>query len=255
MPAPRPRGVDVFPAPRAGYELLADVSVAQGPMGARLAGLRAAGVTGVLARATDGHSADTDWPETRDVCAAQGMPLSAYGVVEPGSDPVAQAERFLAAVARATLARRCLDWEEARKQTGAQAIQSAAAWVRTIHGATGAWPTVYTGPAFVEDLERLALRRDPETGFLTFDDSTAEALAILAGCPLWCARWVEAFDRPDLHWPAAPAPWASAELAQLTGGKAALPGTTIPVDVTWGRRFDARATLQTGVTFTGETTP
>ena len=121
------------------------------------------------------------------------------------------------------------DFELAAGQTGLAALSSAAAWCDLAEAATGRGPILYTGPAFISQLERLA------------GHAADAALARLALRPLSVAHYGPSIA----HGPTVPAPWRDWALWQYSGDPApagqkarpwsTLPGTTIPVDVDFFR--------------------
>lgn len=214
-----------LPIPPPGWLLLLDVGRDQGRID--VPALQAAGVSGLIIRATDGeHDVDPRAYETATFCAAQGMPFGFYGVLEPyGTARAAtQAKHFVdfCKVLGATLPP-WLDFELARGLSAQVALASAVLWRDDVEAALGARPFIYAGPAFLEQLERLAGA-----------PGAASALA-LARSPLAVADYgsgrrvlVPGVDRPRI-----PPPWGAAAVWQVGPFGASLPGTRIPVDVDW----------------------
>lgn len=206
-----------FPAPRPGWLLGIDTSVAQGRLDA--AAIVAAGVDFAIHKATDGvHGIDPQWAMSAEASATAGLPFGAYGVLEPGSDPVAQAANYLRNVRTfAPPLAPVLDFEVAHGQTGAQALRAAVVWCREVEQALGRAPLVYTGPSFIETLERFASK-------------AGEAdVAILATYPLWIADYRHRAE------PETPPPWSSWTIWQAGPAGATLPGGHGAVDVNWCR--------------------
>ena len=127
------------------------------------------GIQAVLHKATQGLTMDDPAFADRKARAAEiGMPFGAYHFAT-GDDPIAQAEHFLA-VTQGTLCR-VLDWE----QLG-MTYTGAVAFVNAIYRASGRYPMLYSGSAFLQ--EQLTAQ-----GVTTSDTTT------LSRCPLWIARY------------------------------------------------------------------
>jgi GH25 family lysozyme M1 (1,4-beta-N-acetylmuramidase) len=194
--------------------------------------LAQAGVTGIIAKASDGLRTppDPQWGNTSTGVLAQAqMVLGAYGVIESAEDPAAQARRFVDVIrdvygtAGTCLLDPSCDFEVAAHETGAQALHSARVYTDTVSDALGRACMLYTGPAFWEYLVKLA-KNVP---------GAAEDIAALGLLKLWLADYTGSFSRA----PAIPLPWSKPHLWQASGGRKAsrnystLPGTNTDVDV------------------------
>ena len=214
-----------MPIPKApdGMILGVDTSTYQGKLD--VPALMADGVSFsfLYCKATDGRqTVDTQFAATVAACRAAGLPWGCYGVLEPyGASAVQQqAAHFVGIVADAgaTLPP-WLDFELAHGETGSVALQCAADWCDAVGFALGVQPWVYTGPSFIETLER-------DAGF-------SDAIARLGQRRLVVAHYTQDYARP----PIVPSPWGDWTLWQASGGKAesrnyaTLPGTQIAVDV------------------------
>lgn len=192
-----------FPIPPPGYILGVDTSAAQGLLD--VPSLQAAGASFLFAKATDGeHSVDPQWPSTALACAHHRMPFGAYGVLEPygPSRAALQALHFIERVqgAGATLPPVC-DFELAHGLSGLAALEAAVVWCDVVEQALGRAVMVYTGPAFVETLERYAGR------------AGSEAVRALGERPLFLAHYTGDWSRA----PRVPPPWTSRALWQTSG--------------------------------------
>lgn len=177
-------------APRPGWLLGVDTGVDQGEFD--VPALVAAGIAFAYHRATDGiNDVDGQWIASSRASVSAGLPFGAYGVLEPYTlDKVAaQASHFCDVVkdSGATLAP-WLDFELAHGVSGLVALQAAAAWCDAVEQGLGIGVIVYTGPAFIETLERYA------------GPAADEVLAKLATRPLAVAHY-------GVAKPAVPPPW------------------------------------------------
>ena len=243
-PPTLPTGADphAIPTPPEGWLVGVDLSDNQGQIdGEALAG---AGVAFAWIKASDGlHDGQRHAAENARRLQGAGVLVGFYGVLEPyGVERVeGQVLNFCRRIRETgvtpDLAPWC-DFELAAGQTGLAALSSAAAWCDLAEAATGRGPILYTGPAFISQLERLA------------GHAADAALARLALRPLSVAHYGPSIA----HGPTVPAPWRDWALWQYSGDPAApgqkprpwstLPGTTIPVDVDLFRGdLDALRTL------------
>ena len=213
-----------LPSPPPGWLLGLDTSAAQGHL--NVPAIVAAGVSALWARATDGlHDVDAVWRtgSTQRGCQDAGLPLGVYGVLEPYalSQVTAQAAHFCDASAGVDLALPpWLDFELAHNESGLAALTSAADWCDAVEQRLGRGVMVYTGPAFIETLERYA------------GHAADAVLARLAARPLVVAHYTGSVDRP----PIVPPPWSEWAVWQASGDHAAtMPGTRVPVDVDYFR--------------------
>jgi GH25 family lysozyme M1 (1,4-beta-N-acetylmuramidase) len=212
-------------APRSGWLLGVDTGLDQGLLD--VPALQAAGVAFGYHRATDGiHDIDPQWTASSKASADAGLPFGAYGILEPYTlDKVAaQASHFCDVVrdSGATLAPWC-DFELAHGESGLAALQAAAAWCDSVEQSLGIGVVVYTGPSFVETLERYA------------GPAADEVLVRLARRPLAVADY-------GVAKPAVPPPWRTPDgdgwtIWQASGdGAAKLPWAPHrDVDVDWFR--------------------
>lgn len=209
----------MLPAQRAGYLLGVDTSASQDHVD--VAALAAAGVGFLFARATDGeHSVDPWWATTAGSCRAEELPFGAYGVLEPygTARAEAQARHFVDTMKEAgTTLPPALDFELAHNLTGLAALEAAAIWCETVEAALGRQVIVYTGPAFIETLERYA------------GPAGAAIVAKLGARPLWMAWYA---PEAKIH---APPPWIDWTIWQATGDGAAHMPNGVPIDVDWFR--------------------
>ena len=234
-PATLPTGADphAIPTPPDGWLVGVDISDNQGIVDGEA--LARAGVTFAWIKVSDGlHDGERHAAENARRLQGAGVLVGFYGVLEPYG--VAAVEGQVANFARRIretgvtpdLAPWC-DFELAAGQTGLAALTSAAEWCDLTEAATGRGPILYTGPAFISQLERLA------------GHAADAALARLALRPLSVAHYGPSIA----HGPTVPAPWRDWALWQYSGDPAApgqkprpwstLPGTTIPVDVDFFR--------------------
>lgn len=149
-----------------------------GGYGPGLAKAKAAGIAGVICKATQGQ----DWRDgtfARIVTAARGAGLvvGAYHFASGSSDGAQQADHFLSTVAplftggSIVLA---LDWEGNPDRTnGDMTPENARRFVQRIHDRTGVWPLLYSGTSYLGS----HLGRAP--------------CPILGQCPLWAAQYGE----------------------------------------------------------------
>jgi lysozyme len=200
-----------------GYLLGVDTGQSQGRVDA--AALVAAGVGFQIIRATDGlHDVDPELSYSVAQAKAAGLPFGCYGVLEPYAleQAAAQAAHFVDTVhgLGADLCP-CLDFELAHGQTGLVALEAAAAWCDAVEAALGQRVMVYTGPSFIETLEKFA------------DSADSDALAALGQRPLWLAQYTALQARVTV-----PPPWRDWSVWQSSGdGAATLPGRSIDVDI------------------------
>jgi lysozyme len=151
--------VSGFPRAPEGQIYGIDTSASQGRLD--VAALKAAGCSFIIAKATDGlHSVDAEWWHTPGACAAAGMPLGAYHVLEPypSSQASAQAKHFVELLRAAGVPLDLppmLDFELVHQGAGTADLCTAARiWLDEVESALGREAMVYTGPAFVAALDR-----------------------------------------------------------------------------------------------------
>lgn len=216
-----------FPSPRDGWSLGVDTSVAQGRLS--VASLVQAGVEFAYHKATDGCEGvviDKQWQNSSAASRDFGLPFGGYGVLEPHEDPVRQADLYCDAVERsgATLPP-MLDFELARGLTGDTAFAKALAWVLHVEKRLRRTVLVYTGPNFVDTLDR-------------FDTPKGHSkLLELAKRPLFVAHYTQSYN----HLPDVPHAWGDWLIWQASGGRAVcrnaaqIPHTNCDIDIDWLR--------------------
>jgi len=229
-PVVDPRAIPTRPE---GWIVGVDLSDAQGAVDGEA--LARAGVSFAWLKVSDGeHDGQRHAAENARRLDAAGIALGFYGVLEPYGRSRVETQvanfcrRSREIVVDPTLPAWC-DFELARGESGAVALETAAAWCELAQVATGTRPMVYTGPAFVATLAKMA------------GPSAAPILARLSAFPLAVAHY-----GPSLtHGPMVPAPWPTWTVWQYSGDPDAsgqamrpwscLPGTRTPVDVDFFR--------------------
>jgi GH25 family lysozyme M1 (1,4-beta-N-acetylmuramidase) len=183
---------------------LVDLAHWQSPVD--FAALKAAGIVGVICKATQGGGyVDPTFADKAAAARKAGVLFGAYHFADPDSaagDPEAEADHFLA-VARAVPwdLRPALDLE--RSALPASVTDDwALAWLERVEFHTGIAPLVYTGPSWA------AAHVEPNPALAQF--------------PLWVAHWTT-HPTPDL-----PRPWTSWVLWQYGGST--VPGIAGNVD-------------------------
>lgn len=220
----------------AGWRWGVDLSASQGLVGAdQLAALDGAGCSFVVAKATDGaRSVDPRWESTvlaHCDCGSDALLLGAYFVFEPSADPDAQAEHFVEVLGDAPIDLvPWLDFELARGLSADDAVRHARRLAEGVEQRRGRRVGVYAGPAFIEQLERLAGTPG--------HPSLVEVSKLAEGRPLWVADYGRLAGGADPRTgarPRVPPPWTSASLWQASGeGGARLPwAPRREVDVDW----------------------
>jgi len=211
-----------LPTPPADWLLLVDTSAAQGRLDCSV--FVKAGVSGIWHKATEGlHDVDTQWKASAASSLANKLPFGAYGVLEPyGSTKAqAQANHFCDTIENTgwTLAP-WLDFELAHGVSGLDALTAAAIWCDAVEQRLGRGVCVYTGPSFIQTLEKYA-------------GHTADAvLAKLGARPLVVAH----YNGGPPKSPMVPPPWKDWTIWQASGDHAAkIPGTTKDIDVDFFR--------------------
>ena len=216
-----------LPRSRQGWIFGVDTSAAQGRLD--VPALVNEGASFAFHKATEGlHDIDPQWTTSARASLATGLPFGPYGVLSSYGPKFAAAQaRHFVEVAKdsgATLPPG-LDFELARGLTASAAILAARIWLDEVENALGLRCMVYTGPAFIEDLARLATQ------------DVAADLAAIATRPLWLAHYTGSVDRP----PRVPRWWDNWTLWQESGGRAesrdasTLPNSSTYVDVDWFR--------------------
>lgn len=211
-----------LPTPPSGWLLLVDTSASQGVLDC--AKLVQGGVSGVWHRATDGrHDVDKQWTASVASSVANNLPFGAYGVLEPYGAAAAadQANHFCDTIdGTGWTLPPWLDFELAHGLSGLDALTAAANWCDVVEQRIGRGVVVYTGPSFVETLEKYA------------GHAADAVLARLATRPLALAE----YNGGPPKTPHVPAPWTDWTFWQASGDKAAtIPGTTTDIDVDYFR--------------------
>ena len=211
-----------FPTPPAGWLLLADTSAAQGILDCSV--FVKAGVSGIWHRATDGlHDVDKQWVASASSSLANNLLFGPYGVLEPygSATAAAQANHFCDTIKGSgwTLAP-WLDFELAHNQSGLDALTSAADWCDAVEQRLGEGVFVYTGPSFIQTLERYA------------GHAADAVLTRLATRPLAVAH----YNGGPPKSPSVPSPWKDWTIWQASGDHSAtIPGTAKDIDVDYFR--------------------
>lgn len=222
-----------LPAPRDGWQFVLDTSIAQG-LAIDAHALRDAGVSLLIARATDGlHDRDAAYPATVATCRAAGLPVWGYGVLEPYQldEAPGQAAHFCDVVDAAGGADGLvIDLELGKGQPAHVLLDSAAVWVDAVEQRMGRPVIVYTSSSFVGELASMA------------GSAGAASLAFLSARPLWVADYGSGHRvlDPTRDRPRVPVPWLreteplrGAAIWQVGPLGATLPGRRTPVDVSW----------------------
>jgi len=165
-----------------------------------LAAAKAAGILGVINKATQGTGfVDPSYAENRTKARGAGLLWGAYhfGI---GGDGVAQAEHFLNVVSPGPDELLVLDFE-ANRAGPSMVLEECRAFVSHVSAATGRPVVLYSGH-YVKDL--LGSTPDP----------------LLAACPLWLAQYGPT--------PVVPRNWASWALWQYTDGAAGVRPQPVP---------------------------
>lgn len=162
--------------------------------------IRAAGVLGVIHKATQGlRTIDHTYYLREHPARDAGLMWGAYHFATD-DDGVAQAKYFLDAVKPDDRTLLALDFEP----NGAQTMTAGGAehFVQYIHAETGRWPVLYTGQAFI-------------------NESLTHISQALRNCPLWIARY--SAEKPQF-----PSTWNDWTLWQYTGDGQGPPPHTVP---------------------------
>lgn len=216
-----------LPAPPPGFIMGLDTSRAQG---SRLDSdaLRAAGVSFVIVKATDGlHDIEPTWEAHGRAALDAGAVLGAYGALEPypSTEAAAQANHFCDVVQGTSAQLVALDFELGKGRPASDLLRAARIWLDTVEARLGLRALLYTMPMFWNALVNWA-----------GDAGTDDARAI-ATRPLWLADYgngTRALD-PMIDHPRVPFEWAEPGCAiwQVGPHGATLPGTSTAVDVNW----------------------
>jgi lysozyme len=216
-----------LPTPPAGWLLTLDVGRAQGRID--VPALVAAGVSALCIRATDGeHDVDPEFERTAAACVAEGLDFGCYFVLEAYGPKRAEGQgRHFAEVTKASGATLpgWIDFELAHGLSGLDALRSAVIVRDFLRGELGGELVLYTGPSFVETLERYAGHAgDP-------------VVASLGSSPLAVAHYTQSVETL----PSVPPPWDDWLYWQASGDAkasrnfATLPGRSTVVDVDFPR--------------------
>lgn len=173
-----------------GYNGVVDLSHHNDPVD--LSKLRAAGIIGVIHKATQGLGTPDAKYKARRV-AARKIDLL-WGAYHFGTDDdgVAQADNFLEAAGDTTDMVLCLDFEKDPGRPSSMNLDEARAFVNRIHDVTGRYPVFYSGD-FIK--ERLGEKIDP----------------VLSKCWFWLAQYGSNAEVPPN--------WSKWTLWQYTDGK------------------------------------
>ncbi|MCX5515660.1 hypothetical protein C3941_06580 [Kaistia algarum] len=172
----------------AGSNVVVDISHHNGPVG--FGKLAAAGIVGVIQKATQGQSGrDPTYGPNRKKALAAGLLWGAYHFAT-GSDGLKQADNFLDAVGDFDSTVLVLDFEP--NPTGpSMSLEEARSFVSRIHDVTGRYPGFYSGH-YIKQL--LGTGSDP----------------VLAKCWFWLAQYGPT--------PVVPPNWTTWTLWQYTDG-------------------------------------
>lgn len=155
------------------------------------AALKAAGIEGVIHKATQGtHFQDPEYHDRRAQARAAGLLWGAYHFGE-GGDGATQAGFFLDFVQPEATDLLVLDFET-NTQGASMTLAEAEQFVATVQSRTGRWPGLYSSPSYLN--QALGEGRSP----------------VLASCWLWIADYASA--------PVVPANWPYWTLWQYTDG-------------------------------------
>jgi lysozyme len=202
-----------MPAAHDGWTLGIDVSACQGVID--WAAVRAQGVRFAFIKATDGTCAvDSKWAVNSSGAQAADMAFGSYHVLEPGTDPTAQAQHYLSIAKGIGALPPVLDFELAKGLSAASALARAAAFLDAVEQAWGKRALVYVCPGFISQLAALA------------GDAGTASLQALAERPLWVAHYGVAS-------PKVPSPWTDWTLWQFAGDGGYRMPNGIVVDVDW----------------------
>lgn len=140
--------------------------------------LKAAGIVGVIHKATQGGGyADPQYASRRAAAGAAGLLWGAYHFGTGDANGTAQAAHFLQVVGTADRTLLVLDFEQNTQGTS-MTLEQAEAFVTVLQQQSGRWPVFYTGSAF------FGAKKD----------------TVLTNCPLWLAQY-GATTRVPANWP------------------------------------------------------
>ncbi len=158
-----------------------------------LSALKAAGVQGIIHKATQGAGySDPQYAPRRQAITAAGMLFGAYHF-GTGGDAEGQAEHFVAVAGKEPLL--VLDFED-NPQGQTMTLAEAEQFVQQVRQLTGRYPGLYSGHTLAEALAAAGISKPSETA--------------LSNCWLWQARYGKE--------PTPPAPWSAWTLWQYTDG-------------------------------------
>ena len=222
-----------IPTPPAGWIVGVDISDAQGIVDAKA--LHRAGVSFAWIKVSDGrHDGQKHAARNAKRFVDEGIAIGFYGVLEPYGE--ASVEEQVANFCRRsretgidpTLPDWC-DFELARGLSGASALASAASWCELVQDVNGRRPMIYTGPAFISTLAKIA------------GGGARAILDRIEPFPLAVAHYGPTIERG----PMVPGPWLDWTVWQYSGdppiaGQKArpwsyMPGTKQPIDVDYFR--------------------
>jgi lysozyme len=204
-----------MPAPHDGWTLGVDTSFSQGVVDWPAA--MAQGVGFAFIKATDGLSAvDSQWSTNSAGAGEAQLPFGSYHVLEPGSDPTAQATHYASVAKGVGALPPVLDFEVAKGLKAVDALARAVAFLDAVESAwgNGCSGFVYAGPSFISQLATLA------------GPSGQSSLAALATRRLWVAHY-------GVLTPSVPAPWTEWTAWQFAGDGGYQLSNGVVVDVDW----------------------
>jgi len=154
--------------PVIGTNSVIDISQVQGHPD--FAALKAAGVVGILHKATEGVGFhDANYAANKTAAKAAGLLWGAYHY-GTGSDPTAQADEFMHVAAVGNDELLVLDFEDNKPPGTQMTLQGAKTFVQRVQNTLGRWPGFYSGNTI---RDRLGANVDP----------------LLANCWLWVAQY------------------------------------------------------------------
>ena len=207
----------MMPAAQAGRLLGVDTSYCQRTItDADWAALVAGGVSFAMVKASQGSGTDPCWVRnTASARRSELLLLGAYHVLQPGQDPIAQAQHFADVTETATSMRPVLDFELVKGSTPEAMAVAAVAWCTETKRLWGCDPVIYSYPGFIDSCG--ATHRG------------CSALLDLAEYPLWVAHYTQANE------PTTPKPWLDWLAWQFDGDGGATMTDGRDCDFSWFR--------------------
>jgi GH25 family lysozyme M1 (1,4-beta-N-acetylmuramidase) len=204
-----------MPAPRPGFTLGIDTSAAQGTV--EWLSVIAEGVSFAFLKATDGISTiDSRWAINSKGAHDAGLTFGSYHVLEPGTDPTAQAEHYASIAKGVGSLPPVLDFELSKGLSAATALARAVTFLDAVEAAWGEQGIVYASPGFIAQLATLA------------GPAGKDALRELSKRRLWVAHY-------GVAKPTVPEPWPTDgwTIWQFAGDGGFRMPNGIVVDVDW----------------------